>query len=94
MAHRVTWSRRALQDLEAIAAYIAADSPTYAGTVVKKVVNQTRLLAQFPRAGRKVPEFDDQNVREVLVYSYRVIYRIEQDKVIVAAVIHGKRLLP
>jgi len=39
MAHRVAWSRRALQDVEAIADYIAADSPTYAGIVVKKVVN-------------------------------------------------------
>jgi len=64
MAYRVAWSRRALQDLEAIANYIAADSPAYAGIVVKRVVNQTRMLAQFPSAGRKVPEFDDQNIRD------------------------------
>jgi toxin ParE1/3/4 len=73
MAHRVAWSRRALQDVEAIADYIAADSPTYAGSVVKKIVNQIRMLAKFPRAGRKVPEFDDENVRELVVYSYRLI---------------------
>jgi len=28
-------------------------------------------LSQFPRAGRKVPEFDDENTRELIVYSYR-----------------------
>ncbi len=66
MAHRIAWSRRALQDLEAIAEYIANDSPTYAGIVVKKVVNQTEMLSRFPRAGRKVPEFDDENIRELV----------------------------
>jgi len=55
MAHRLAGSRRALQDIEAIADYIAPDSPTYAGIVVKNVVNQTQMLVKFPRAGRKVP---------------------------------------
>jgi toxin ParE1/3/4 len=93
MAHRVGWSRRAIQDLESIAEYIAADSVTYAGIVVKKVVNQTKTLANFPRAGRKVPEFDNENIRELIVYSYRIIYRLEGDAAVIAAIIHGKRLL-
>jgi len=93
MAHRVAWSRRALQDLEAIAEYIAADSPAYAGIVVKKVMNQTKMLAQFPRSGRKVPEFDKDDIRELIVYSYRIIYRVQDDAIVIAAVIHGKRML-
>jgi addiction module RelE/StbE family toxin len=93
MAHRVVWSRRALQDLEAIAEYIAEDSPVYAATVVKNIVHQSRQLKQFPRSGRKVPEFDDENTREVLAYSYRIIYRLQEDEVLIAAVIHGKRML-
>lgn len=93
MALRVSWSRRALQDLEDVADYIASDSPTYAGIVVKKIITQTRMLKQFPRVGRKVPEFDDENVRELIAYSYRIIYRIQEDEVIVAAVIHGRRNL-
>ena len=63
MAHRVVWSERAYQDLESIANYIAEDSPTYARAVVKSVVEQTRMLIRFPRSGRKVPEFDDENTR-------------------------------
>jgi addiction module RelE/StbE family toxin len=93
MAYRVVWSRRASHDLEAIADYIAADSPTYAGIVVKKVVHQTRALALFPRSGRKVPEFDNEDVRELIVYNYRVIYRLQEDEVVITAVIHGKRIL-
>jgi len=84
---------RALHDLESIAEYIDADSPTYAGIVVKKIVSQTRMLAKFPRVGRKVPEFDDENVRELIVYSYRVVYRLQEDEVVIAAIVHGKRML-
>jgi plasmid stabilization system protein ParE len=93
MAHRVVWSQRAVQDLEAIAEYIAQDSSAYAAGVVRTIINQTKTLSLFPRSGRKVPEFDDENIRELLAYSYRVIYRIQEEEVLIAAVIHGKRLL-
>jgi plasmid stabilization system protein ParE len=56
-------------------------------------MNQTKTLASFPRSGRKVPEFDDEDIREVFAYSYRIIYRLQQDEVLIAAVIHGKRIL-
>jgi len=72
MAHRVAGSRRALQDIEAIADYIAPDSPTYAGIVVKNVVNQTQMLVKFPRARAQGAEFDDESVRELVVYSHRL----------------------
>jgi len=91
MAHRVAWSPRALADLEAIAEYIATDSPFYARAVVKRITDLTRNLSRFPRLGRKVAEFDDEDIRELLVYSYRVIYRVEGGEVTIAAVVHGKR---
>ncbi len=56
-------------------------------------MSETKILARFPRSGRKVPEFDDENVRELIVYSYRIIYRLQDNEVVIAAVIHGKRLL-
>lgn len=93
MAYRVVWSPRALADVEAIAAYIALDSPPYAKTVVRTIVRSTRTLAHFPRSGRRVPEFDDENTRELIAYSYRIIYAVEPDQVTIAAVIHGKRML-
>jgi plasmid stabilization system protein ParE len=66
MAHRIVWSKRAAQDLDSITDYIAADSPAYASVVLKSIVNQTRMLARFPQAGRKVPEVDDENIRELI----------------------------
>jgi toxin ParE1/3/4 len=48
MAHRVVWSTRALADVEAIATYIASDSPSYANAVTRKIVALTRTLKDFP----------------------------------------------
>jgi len=93
MAYRLVWSPRAVADVEAIAAYIASDSPSYAHTVIRKIITSTVSLKQFPLSGRKVPEFDDESIRELLAYSYRIIYAIEQRQVTVVAVIHGKRIL-
>lgn len=91
MAKRVVWSARALADVESIAAYISSDSPAYAKIVVKKIVKLTRQLARFPQSGREVPEFQDPSLRELLAYSYRIIYKVETEDVIIASVIHGKR---
>jgi toxin ParE1/3/4 len=93
MAYEVVWSPRAIEDVEAIAVYISADSAAYAATVVKKILTATRALRNFPFAGRVVPEFDDDSLREQFAYSYRIIYRIQDQTVTIAAVIHGKQLL-
>lgn len=93
MDHRVGWSPEALDDIEAIAEYIARDSSAYAAAVVHRIIEASRKLAAFPEIGRVVPELDDESVRELLIYSYRLIYRIKTDTVLVVAVVHGKRLL-
>ncbi|MBV9209504.1 MAG: type II toxin-antitoxin system RelE/ParE family toxin [Acidobacteria bacterium] len=93
MAYTVEWSPRAVEDVEAIALYISADSTAYTAAVIKKIIDTTRNLSRFPFAGRVVPEFGDENIREKFVYSYRIIYRIQGDIITVAAVLHGKRLL-
>ncbi len=93
MAYRVVWSGRAVSDLEAIANYIAQDSPAYAAIVVRMIVSRTKMLSRFPRSGRKVQEFGDESIREVLAYSYRVVYQLQEQQVLIAAIIHGKQLL-
>ena len=93
MDYRVVWSPRALDDVDSIASYISRDSTAHASTVVTKIIQATRTLRRFPFAGRTVPEFEDQALRERFVYSYRIIYRVQGQTVTVAAVIHGKRML-
>jgi plasmid stabilization system protein ParE len=82
-----------VEDLEAIAEYIATDSASYAAAVIKTILNTASSFSRFPFSGRVVPELGDENIREWFAYSYRVIYRIENEAVTVAAIVHGKRLL-
>ncbi len=93
MDHSVIWSPAALNDVDAIAEYISQDSPVYAAAVVSKIIDVSRKLKLFSSIGRIVPEIGDVNIRECFVYSYRIIYRITDQTVLIVAVVHGKRLL-
>ena len=93
MAYQVIWSSEAIGDIEAIASYIARDSPSYAAAMVRKLLEEIRQLSNDPFGGNPVFEFDEPNLREVLTYSYRVIYEIAEETVIITTVIHTKALL-
>jgi len=93
MAFTLEWSEEALEDIESIANYIEKDSPTYAKSVVSKFFEKAELLQEFSELGRKVPEMNNPQIREIFVYSYRLIYKIERTKILFIAVVHGKRLL-
>jgi addiction module RelE/StbE family toxin len=93
MEYRVTWSPEALEDLESIAEYIERDSLFYAQSVVSKILGVSRNIKEFPLIGRVVPELGDENIRERFIYSYRLVYQMRQQNILMVAVIHGKRLL-
>ncbi|MEA5508250.1 type II toxin-antitoxin system RelE/ParE family toxin [Crocosphaera sp. UHCC 0190] len=93
MAYRVIWSSKAVEDVEAIATYIARDSPSYAAAVVRQILDTTSQLEEFPLAGEIISEGDNLTIRDQLAYTYRVIYQVHEQKVTVLAIIHTKRLL-
>ena len=64
-------------NLRDIVRYISLDSPERAVILGQFLVNNTKRLADFPELGRVVPEFDDPSLREIVVRSYRVIYRVD-----------------
>lgn len=73
--------------------YLAADSPAYAAAAVSRVLAAARGLSKLPLLGRRLPEADDDRTREQVVHSYRLVYPVRGDIVVVFAVIHGARLL-
>ncbi|MFV1981766.1 MAG: type II toxin-antitoxin system RelE/ParE family toxin [Rhodothermia bacterium] len=93
MDHPVNWSPEATEDLESIAAYIARDSDFYARAIVSKILAVSGKIPEQPLLGRVVPEMGDEEIRELFVYSYRLVYRVQGREITVLAVIHGKRLL-
>lgn len=91
MARKVEWTDPAWDDLAEIAEYIARDSVYYAAAFVEEIRESAASLAAFADRGQIVPEHDDPSVRELLVKSYRLIYKLSDKKVTILAVIHGAR---
>ena len=93
MARQLRWSSEAIEDVESIANYIERDSRYYARAVVSRIISLAETIPEHPELGRVVPEINNPDYRERFVHKFRVIYRVESDRILIAAVIHGSRLL-
>lgn len=91
---KVYWTQNSIEHLVNIYEYIALNSPAYAKRMVDKMTRRSVQVADHPLSGRIVPEYDAEDVRELLESPYGIIYRIKPDQIDVLAVIHGSRLLP
>ena len=89
----IKWTDNSLKELDNIANFISKDSPKYAQILVKQIYEMISHLEQFPKFGRKVPEYNDPNLREILYKNYRIIYLIKQKHIEIISIIHGSRLL-
>jgi len=87
----VNWSVPAKNDLKNIHDYIAHDSKYYAIKVTQEFIEKSEGLTEFPQIGRTVPEIDNPNIRELIIYSYRLIYEITNKKIEILAIIHSKQ---
>ena len=90
----VHWTNNAIEQLANIYEYIASNSPTYAKQMVDRITRRSSQIADQPYSGRMVPEYQAEDIRELIENPYRIIYRVKQDQIDVLAVIHGARLLP
>ncbi len=87
----VHWTDTAQDHLGAIYAYIAQDSPEYALRMVDRLTRRSQQIAVAPLSGRRVPEYDLDQIREVIERPYRIIYHIGAGRIDVIAVLHGAR---
>ena len=87
----VTWSDHAKADLRHIHDFIATDSRHYAKKVARDILDKSTQLAELPRIGKVVPEIGDENIRELHMYSYRILYEIKADDTHVLAVVHKRQ---
>jgi len=62
--------------------------------VVDRVTARSQQLADLPRSGRQVPEYDRNDIRELLVKPYRIIYKVKSDQIDVLTIMHYRQLLP
>ena len=88
----VKWTDHALTQLHHIHNYVAHDSPLYAKRVSDALVHKTVDLDKLPYKGRKVAELNEDHIRELGQYSYRIIYEIKTENLIeILAVIHKRQ---
>lgn len=92
---RIGWTKRSLRQLKGIRQFIAQDSPFQAKRVGDLIKNSVKKLEQHPEFGAVVSEANDDMVREISVFNYRVIYRWDEENrmIRVLLVLHGARLL-
>ena len=91
---RVHWTNKALNDLLSIYEYVASSSPGYADRTVDRLTRRTEQLEVFPSSGRMVPEYEQEDLRELIESPYRIIYRVGEEQVDVVSVLHGRQRLP
>ncbi len=89
----VSWTIQALDDLDAICEFIARDAPRYAQLFAMQAFESVDRLEMFPHSGRVVPEINKQEIREVILGNYRIVYRLREDEVEILTVHHGAQLL-
>lgn len=91
---RLNWTDQSISDLVNIADFIAKDSARYAKITVGRIRIAARQLKTYPLSGRKVPETDIENIRELILGNYRIIYSIiSKDQIDIITVHHSAKRL-
>ena len=94
MARPVVWSDPAVDDLEAAVTFVAKDSEAYARSLAQLAIDAAESLQTFPHRGHRLPDPQLSRYRELIIGSYRLIYLVEKERVLIVAVLHGHRALP
>ncbi len=91
---RVIWTKPALNDLDEIISYIATDSVDIAIKEYERIKDTSNDIGEFPKQGRIIPELQNENLtkfREIIVKPWRMMYRIEDNRILILAIIDGIR---
>jgi len=90
----VEWTKTGLTDLDNVHHQIGLSSPHYAKATVEKIIKRCSQLEAFPMSGSVVPEYGRDDIREIFVYSYRIIHYVPDSNVFVLSVLHGSNPIP
>lgn len=62
--------------------------------MIAGLLSRTRQLEEAPSSGRQMPDYPNDNLRELLERPYRIIYRITEKQIEILTVMHYRQLLP
>jgi len=91
---RILISDSAFYDLEAINEYYLNEGVPQIGIeFVNDIINHVEMLRANPETGRKVPEFNENNIRELIHPPFRIVYLKEANTINIIRVWRSERLL-
>lgn len=90
---KLIWTELAVEKLEEFADYIALDKPSAALVWAESIQKSANKLIKFPQVGREVPEIRRSDIRELINGNYRIIYRLETNRISILTIRHTKQLL-
>lgn len=95
MADRVIrWSRKALDDIDEACGYVGQSGERSASELASKIEELVNGLLEHPYIGRKIPEYDQEHLRERITKKFRILYRLTPETIEVFGIYHSRKLLP
>lgn len=91
---KIFWSPLAVERLENIFEFISKDNSSAANKLIERIFKKVETISKFPDRGRKVPEANREEIREIFESEYRIIYRVEPKRIFVLSIRNFKQLLP
>ena len=89
---KIVWTELSVSEMKEIYDYISKDSKRYAANHIRRIKLKISILKSQPEAGRKVPEIDVNEIRELIEANYRIVYRIVgKDLVEILTIHHSAR---
>ena len=82
----INWTQESLNKLIEIEEFIAEDNPEKAVLFIDYLIEQTDVIAQNPQIGRKVPEFSNPYIRELIIKNYRIVYRVDDKAIFILTI--------
>ncbi len=92
--NKIVWSNKALKRFEDLLEYIAKDSEYYASKFGKRVLYLIEKLELFPKIGRVVPEYNSEDIRELIYTNYRIVYYLKENTINIIYIGHAAKQLP
>jgi len=90
---QIEYEQEAREDITNIREYISRNSIYYANKTVKEIIEKIKYLSMFPYMGRKIPEYNNTNLREIIYKSYRILYKVNFNIYVLNIFHHSRDIL-
>jgi plasmid stabilization system protein ParE len=90
----IHWSDAALLDIDDVCIYVSQQKPENAEIMAEKIEKAVEGLLYDPYIGRKIPEYNQEHLRERIVDGFRILYRLTPEAIEIIAIFSGRNKLP